>query len=198
MNQSAETLIHHPTSLLDPLRLEDLFDTPRPTELELGSGDGNFLFEHATAHPDHNFLGVERLLGRLRKLDKKARRASLTNLRLLRIEARYLVTYLLPPAAFSALHIYFPDPWPKEKHARHRLINPAFPALAARIHAARATIHLRTDDLKYFDQMQDAFTATPFNPVDTPSDLTARKTDFEKEFNADGRPTLSLSLQLGH
>lgn len=191
-----ETLIHPLTSLIDFLRLEDLFDAPRPTALELGSGDGSFLFEYARRHPDRNFLGVERLLGRLRKLDKKGRRSGLSNLCLLRIEARYLVQHLLPPDAFADLHIYFPDPWPKEKHARHRLINPAFPVLAARILSHGATLHLRTDDPKYFAQMHDSFTGTPFQPINTPAELAALKTDFEKEFNAKGHPTLSASYKL--
>src|SRR6185503_14672391 len=93
-------------------------------------GDATFLASYAGLHPELNFLGVERLLGRLRKLDKKGRRAGLTNVRGVRIESAYFLQYLLPNNSASALHIYFPDPWPKLKHRRHRLINQRFPELA--------------------------------------------------------------------
>ena len=96
-------------------------------EVELGSGDGSFLAQRAAAYPERNFLGVERLLGRLRKLDRKARRAGLTNVRLLRIEAGYFLEYLLPATSVHALHLYFPDPWPKRKHRKNRLVNERFP-----------------------------------------------------------------------
>ena len=78
--------------------------------------------------PDRNFIGVERLLGRIRKLDRKGRRAGLTNLRGVQIESSYFLQYLLPPRSASVLHIYFPDPWPKKKHRKYRLINESFPA----------------------------------------------------------------------
>ena len=83
-----ETLIHSITSIVDRLDLAGLFPRVQPLEVELGSGDGSFLVNYARLHPEINFLGVERLLGRLRKLDRKARRAGLVNLRGLRIEAR--------------------------------------------------------------------------------------------------------------
>ena len=115
------SLLHEFKSVTEPLRLEKLFPASKeaqPAELEIGCGDGGFLLEWATRHPKKKFLGIERLLGRIRKLDKKGRRANLTNLRLLRIEARYVLQHLLPAAAFEAVHIYFPDPWPKDKHRR--------------------------------------------------------------------------------
>src|SRR5580698_10105408 len=114
------TLIHRLTSILDRLNPAQLFPAAQPLEIELGSGDGSFLANYAALHPERNFIGVERLLGRLRKLDRKARRAGLTNLRALRIESAYLVEYLLPRGAATALHIYFPDPWPKRKHRKNR------------------------------------------------------------------------------
>src|SRR5437870_1551448 len=106
-------LIWQPGSILDRIDLAKLFCNPQPLEVELGSGDGSFLVEYGRLHPEHNFIGVERLLGRIRKMDRKARRAGLTNLRGVRIESSYFLEYLLPAKAAVALHIYFPDPWPK-------------------------------------------------------------------------------------
>ena len=98
-----DALLHDFQSITEPLRLEELFTQPQPTELEIGCGDGGFLLEYAQRHPERNFLGVERLLGRVRKLSKRGQHAGLNNLRLLRIEARYVLDYLLPERAFSAV-----------------------------------------------------------------------------------------------
>ena len=185
-----DALLHDFQSVTEPLRLKELFTTPQPTELEIGCGDGGFLLEWATRHPDRNFLGVERLLGRVRKLSKRAQRAGLTNLRLLRIEARYVLEYLLPEHAFEAVHIYFPDPWPKDKHARHRLINANFPPLARRILAPNGIIYLRTDDPPYFAQMEETFQGlADFQKEETPAEFRALTTEFERQWLAEGKHT---------
>src|ERR1041384_5012237 len=107
------SLIFYPPSYFEPLKVSALFPHPRRLEVELGSGDGSFLVQYAQAHPETDFLAIERLLGRLRKVDRKGRRAGLTNLRAMRVEAAYFLEYLLPPQSTDALHVYFPDPWPK-------------------------------------------------------------------------------------
>ena len=194
------SLLHEFKSVTEPLRLEKLFPASKeaqPTELEIGCGDGGFLLEWATRHLKKNFLGIERLLGRIRKLDKKGRRANLTNLCLLRIEARYVLQHLLPAAAFEAVHIYFPDPWPKDKHRRHRLIDEKFPALAQRILVPGGIVHLRTDDPDYFAQMQESFApAKDFSSTETPKELAALTTEFERQWNEEGKPTLRVSYLL--
>jgi tRNA (guanine-N7-)-methyltransferase len=194
---SDDALLHDFQSITEPLRWEKLFSVQQPAELEIGCGDGGFLLEWASRHPEKNFLGVERLLGRLRKLSKKGSRAGLTNLRLLRIEARYLIQYLLPKNSFEAIHIYFPDPWPKDKHRRHRLIDADFPALAARILAPHGVLHLRTDDPSYFEQMQKSFApAADFAPEESPAALAALTTEFERQWNAEGKKTHRASFRL--
>ncbi len=189
--------IFRPDSWVDPLPLRDLFPNGWPLEVELGSGDGSFLAQWASAHPQRNFLGVERLLGRLRKLDRKAQRLGLAHLRLLRIEAGYFLHYLLPPRSVAALHVYFPDPWPKRKHRKNRLINPEFATAAARVLGPGGQVHLRTDDADYFEQMRATFDPDPrFGPIQPGPDLTAVVTDFERQFNIQGIPTLRASFRL--
>lgn len=190
-------LVHALRSILEPVDLAELFPRPAPLEVELGSGDGSFLLDYAAAHPDRNFLGIERLLGRIRKLDRKGRRLGLTNLRGIRIESAYFLRYLLPPASAAALHIYYPDPWPKLKHRRHRLINEQFPDLARRALAPGGRVFLRTDDEDYFAQMCRVFSAAAdFQEAPTPPELLAFKTDFEREFNARGIPTRHVAYRL--
>jgi tRNA (guanine-N7-)-methyltransferase len=178
------------------LDVPQLFPQAQPLEVELGSGDGSFLVAWAQANPSRNFLAVERLLGRLRKTDRKARRLGLANLRGLRIESAYLLEYLLPPASVSALHLYFPDPWPKRKQQKHRLVQARFPELVRRVLAPGGVVYLRTDHVEYFAQMQEVFAAaTDFRAVPTPAELAAVTTDFEGQFNAQGIPTNRAAYQ---
>ena len=184
-------------SILEPMALAELFPKPQPLEVELGCGDASFLVEYARRNPDTNFIGVERLLGRIQKLDKKGRRTGLTNMRGVRIESAYFLQYLLPPHAATALHIYFPDPWPKKKHRRHRLIDEGFPALARGALAPGGVVFLRTDDADYFQQMNEVFGAAAqfFQKTETSSSLAEITTDFERDFNAQGIPTLRAAYK---
>ena len=192
-----DALLHDFQSITEPLRLEELFTQPQPTELEIGCGDGGFLFEYAQRHPERNFLGVERLLGRVRKLSKRGQHAGMNNLRLLRIEARYVLDYLLPERAFSAVHIYFPDPWPKDKHARHRLIQPDFLPRIRRILAPDGVLYLRTDAPPYFEQMQNTFRdAEGFAEESTPAALSEITTEFERQWLAEGKRTHYAAYRL--
>jgi tRNA (guanine-N7-)-methyltransferase len=183
-------LLYELPSIVERLDLAKLFFRPQPLEVELGCGDASFIAEYARRHPDHNFIGVERLLGRITKLHKKGRRAGLTNLRGVRIENAYFLEWLLPAHSANAIHAYFPDPWPKKKHRRHRLINERFPALAHAALTPGGRVYLRTDDADYFEQMQGVFAASPlFKPTETPVELAEVVTDFEADFNAQGIPT---------
>jgi tRNA (guanine-N7-)-methyltransferase len=192
------SLIYPLPSIVERIDLAHLFPTPQSLEVELGSGDSSFLVEYARQYAGHNFIGVERLLGRIRKLDRKGRRAGLTNLRGMRIESAYFLEYLLPPHSAVSLHVYFPDPWPKRKHRRNRLINERFPALAQQALAPGGTVYLRTDDQDYSEQMLAVFAAAPaFRPVETPPELSALLTDFEKDFHARGIKTLRAAYRIG-
>lgn len=184
------SIVFAPESYVERLNYADIFTADRPVEIEIGSGDGSFLARYASLHPETNFLGVERLLGRLRKLDKKARRLGLDNLKIIRIEASYFTGHLLPAESVRALHIYFPDPWPKAKHAKNRLIQPGYLAAVRRVLADNGALYLRTDDAPYYEQMLEAMGETPgFEAIETPDALAAVTTDFERHFNAQGKAT---------
>ena len=198
MNLSAPaSLLYDLPTILERIELAQLFPQPQPLEVELGCGDASFLIEYARRNPAKNFIGVERLLGRIQKLDKKGRRGGLTNIRGVRIESAYFLEFLLPPQCATALHIYFPDPWPKKRHRRHRSINEKFPALARAALVPGGTVFLRTDDADYFSQMNEVFAAAKeFAKTETPLSLAEITTDFEREFNSQGIPTLHAAFQL--
>jgi len=191
-----ENLVVELRSIVASLDLAQLFSKPQPLEVELGCGDTSFLAEFARRHPERNFIGVERLLGRIRKLDRKGRRAGLTNLRGVQIESSYFLQYLLPPHSATALHVYFPDPWPKKRHRKNRLINESFPRLAQMALASGGEIYLRTDDEDYFAQMTGVFgTSKEFQIIETPPELAELLTDFEREFRARGISTLRAAYR---
>jgi tRNA (guanine-N7-)-methyltransferase len=195
--ESQKNLVVQLRSIVEPLALAELFPKPQPLEVELGCGDASFLVEFARRNPERNFIGVERLLGRIQKLDRKGRRAGLANLRGVRIESSYFLQFLLPPHSAAALHVYFPDPWPKKKHRRHRLINEYFSALARAALVPAGAVYLRTDDADYFQQMTEVFAASlEFQKIETPMELAELTTDFERDFNSKGIRTLRAAYQL--
>jgi len=197
LSDRSTSLIYDLPSIIERMDLAKVFPKPQPLEVELGCGDASFLVELARRHPERNFIGVERLLGRLRKLDRKGGRAGLTNLRGVRIESAYFLEYLLPPHSVSVLHIYFPDPWPKKKHRKYRLINERFPGLARAVLEPGGLVYLRTDDEDYFKQMTELFGADRnFGQVETPAGLVELQTDFEKEFHERGIGTQHAAYKI--
>jgi len=185
-----ETLLHPITSAVEPIDMAGLFPAEQPLELELGCGDGSFTLQYALTNLDRNIVALERLLGRITKLDRKGYRAGLKNLRLLRAEAAYVLEYLLPPGLLDAIHVYFPDPWPKKRHHKNRLISEPFPPLAKQLLRKGGIVYLRTDNIEYFEQMLEVFGAAEgFDPIETPEPMKQLVTDFEQEFNAQGIPT---------
>ncbi|MBI1176971.1 tRNA (guanosine(46)-N7)-methyltransferase TrmB [bacterium] len=198
MNPAApENLIYTPESYVDRLDYRAMFAKDQPLEVEIGCGDGGFLGQFAARHPERNFIGVERLKGRLGKLDRRGRREGLTNIRLMRIEATYFVQYLLQPRSVEAMHIYFPDPWPKKRHHKNRLIQPPFLDVLTGALRKEGTVFLRTDNIPYFEQMVEVFGAdSRFEAIETPDELKVVVTDFEREFNAQGIPTNYAAYRL--
>jgi tRNA (guanine-N7-)-methyltransferase len=196
LHAPAATSIHPLCSVVERLDLPRMFPLRQPLEIELGSGDGSFLAQYAGLHRERNFMGVERLLGRLRKLDRKANRLGLENVRAVRIEAAYFLERLLPPASAEAVHIYFPDPWPKRRHHKNRLINENFPHAARQALADGGVVYLRTDDADYFARIKEVFGACPdFAETPTPEELAATLTDFERGFLKQGIQTLRAAYR---
>lgn len=166
-------------------------DPTRPLEIDLGCGDGTFLTGMAAHHPDRDFLGVERMLGRVSKTAKKIDTQKLPNARIMRIESAYSVAWLLPRASVSRLHLLCPDPWPKKKHAARRLVNQSeFLDGLTRILKPAGEFLLKTDDQPYFEEalLSLESRAHQFERLDWPADaFFYPTTDFEQSWLHVGR-----------
>ncbi|GAH04932.1 unnamed protein product [marine sediment metagenome] len=168
---------------LHPMDLKDIFSTPQPLEVDIGCGKGRFLLARAAAYPHINFLGVDRMLRRIRKLDRKLVRGGYENARLLRADAYYATTYLLPPAAVRAYYIFFPDPWPKKRHHDHRLFNALYLDALYRTLEEQGIVHVATDHLPYFEQIHKVLTADArFKETEAFVPIDDERTDFELRF----------------
>ena len=170
-------------SIVERLVWDEIFPERQPIEVDLGCGDGSFLVQAAKSSPHHNFLGVERLLGRARKAARKLERAGLTNALVLRIENSYAVQWLFPRATISAYHILFPDPWPKRRHWPRRLLTADFAIALHQSLVAQGEVNLATDHESYFSEMLRAFANEHWQRIDpVVRDAEEWRTDFEREF----------------
>ncbi len=161
----------------------------RPLEVDLGCGDGSFLMEMASHHPERDFLGVERLLGRVRKVCRKITRRKLDNARVLRLESRYVVEWLLPEASVSRLHLLCPDPWPKVRHHRRRLVQADFLTAVLRALEPGGEFLFMTDHEEYFLWAEDKvaefgkFERLPWDE----KTFFYPKTDFQELWESEGK-----------
>jgi tRNA (guanine-N7-)-methyltransferase len=127
---------------------------------EVGSGHGHFLAAYAAAHPERLCIGVDLASERIERALRKRDRARLNNLHFIRAEARFFLQCLPPGPLISDLFVLFPDPWPKLRHHKHRLLQAGFLIAAADAARPDCRLHFRTDFRPYFDEACNAIRAS--------------------------------------
>lgn len=190
----------YPDDWFTKLNLQDAFGNDHPVELDLGCGDGSFLVQMAAEFPERNFLGVERLLGRVRKVCRKADRLGLKNVRLIRIDSNYAIHWLLPRESFSRIHFLCPDPWPKKKHARRRqMCQMPFLEHLHSLLKPEGELLFKTDSPEYFAEASEVQENCEFFrekewPGTKEDGFFYPETDFEKQWLSQGRSMHRLRL----
>lgn len=176
-----------------------VFGNSRPVELELGIGKGRFLIQQAETRREINFVGVEWANRYFKLVAERAAKRKLANARILRDDAGHVVRDTIAAGAISVLHIYFPDPWPKARHNKRRLIQPPFARDAARILAPGGLVKLATDHEEYAVQMESVFRDDPaFEQTWRAVGPQAPEgvTNWEVKFRAQGRTMHKFEFRL--
>jgi len=144
--------------VVDPM---DWFDTPGPFELEIGCGKGGFLLARARNNPDLRMLGIEWANKYYKYIADRLARWDVPNARVMRTDAGHFVRHHLPPQCLTALHIYHPDPWPKKRHHKRRLFQPAFVEAAIRATKPQGMWYVQSDHAEYFAWIQELLATRP-------------------------------------
>jgi tRNA (guanine-N7-)-methyltransferase len=168
------------------LDFEEIYGRQAPVEVDLGCGDGSFLAALASENPDRDFLGIERLFGRVGSACRKIEHSGLKNARILRFEIAYAVERLLPQSSIASFHLMFPDPWPKRRHAPRRLVSENFLVSLHRALAANGTVRIATDETEYYRQITRLLSQSPFFSVVSDAMPATAMSKFEKRFTLDG------------
>ncbi len=143
------------------LDFDALFGRRAPRMVEIGFGAGEALLTFAQAHPEFDCIGVEVHPPGVGRLMMEAHRAQLKNVRVINHDAVEALERGFPAASVALMHIFFPDPWPKKRHHKRRLIQPAFVELLARVLAPGGTLRLATDWEPYALHMRETLDASP-------------------------------------
>lgn len=199
--ETPDTITVDLETLEQPTDLRCLFNNDHPIELEIGCGKGGFLLQQAKAHADRNYFGIEWANKYYKYAADRMARWSMSNVRILRTDAKVFVMHRLKPACLSALHIYHPDPWPKKRHHKKRLIQKPFAQAAVIALMAGARWAIQTDHAEYFDQIQEVMASIselepiPYDDADYGTAESQTGTNFETKYIREGREIYRLAFR---
>ncbi len=197
ISERAAAIEYVPANATKPLNLHGMFErTNAPLEVDLGCGDASFLVALAAEKPDHNFLGIERLFGRVRASCRRIDRNELSNIRIVRADLAQALAHLLAPASVHSFYLMFPDPWPKRRHRSRRVFTPELLASIQRTLALDGTLRVATDQHDYFEQVMQIVTATTeFEMITAADEPPLPRSTFEERYLAAGEEIHRLVLR---
>ncbi len=186
-----------------PVDFDAWFGRPAPVMVEIGSGMGETTSQLAAAAPELNYVAVEVYDPGLGQLMLRAEKLGVENLRLMHGDAVVLLTSHVPPDSLAGVRLYFPDPWPKKRHHKRRIVQPSFVSLVASRLAPGGTFHLATDWENYAEQMMEVCSAEPRlrnRFADEPGGWAPRPdwrpvTKFENRADVEGRVSHDLIFE---
>jgi tRNA (guanine-N7-)-methyltransferase len=179
-----------------PFEPERRFGRTAPLEIEIGSGKARFLIAAARAHPDRDFLGVERSLSYYRLCRDRVDRSTLRNAAALRADGRLFVETALRAGSVSAFHVYFPDPWPKKKQRKRRLLDGVFLEAAAARLSPGGILRIATDHPDYGRDLDSLVETVAVLDRLAWDDLPAPPpTNYELKYAQEGRPIWRFLLR---
>lgn len=196
-----EDIAVDPIALGKTVDLPALFANDHPVELEIGCGKGAFLLRQAREHPERNYLGIEWANQFYKFAADRMARWGLANVRVMRCDAKPFVMERLPDACLMALHVYHPDPWPKRRHRKRRLLQADFAAAAVRVLRPAGRFAVQSDHAEYFCQMQAVilsrpeFTCVAFEDEDFGAAEERVQTNYEIKYQREGRPIYRMAVR---
>jgi tRNA (guanine-N7-)-methyltransferase len=183
-----------------PLDLSEIFGNEKKLALEVGFGDGAFLVETARSNLELNFVGIEIKEKRLKKAVKRIEKEKLENVKLLIMDVRIAIEEVFSLNTFNEIYINFPDPWPKERHKKHRIIDPDFLKELSRIMKPEAVLEIASDHEEYISYILTTLDETENFECSLPppgyvNSLPDRPTTkYEKEFREEGKKIYYLKF----
>jgi tRNA (guanine-N7-)-methyltransferase len=176
----------------DRLNLAEVFGNDHPVTLEIGSGKGRFLLEAGSSAPERNFLGIEKSLHYFRVIVDRLERAGLENVRVINHDAHFVIAKMIPDATVADVHIYFPDPWPRPRERKRRIIRSEVLREIDRILVSGGSGLYVTDHREYFEKsvplFEEWFAA---EGAELDSSVEAR-TNYEAKYREEGRPIYQI------
>jgi len=175
-----------------PLDFKNVFGRTAPVVLEIGSGMGETTAAIAQANPQTDYIAIEVHGPGVGSLLKKIGELELKNLRVIRHDAADVLEQMIPDASLAGLHLFFPDPWPKKRHHKRRIVQPPFAALAARKLAPGGYFHAATDWPEYAIQIDEVFSSSALFQKDLEEKRDRPITKFERRGIGLGHPVRDL------
>jgi tRNA (guanine-N7-)-methyltransferase len=164
-----------------------LFGNANPVVLEIGSGKGRFLIATATERPDLNLVGIEKSLHYQRVIAERVEKRKLTNVRLINHDAFHVLQKMVPDASIAEVHIYFPDPWPRPKEQKRRIIRPEVLMEVRRVLVDGGSGIYVTDHKEYFEKAAPRIEAVFRAERRVPGPNDPPRTNYEAKYRAEGR-----------
>lgn len=175
------------------LNLEEFFGNANPVILEIGSGKGRFLLETAMQRPDVNLIGIEKSLHYHRVIRDRFLKRDLRNVRLINHDAFLVMQRMLRDASIAEVHIYFPDPWPRKREKKRRIIRPDALAEMRRVLVPNGFGIWVTDHQEYFESAAPLVEAAfPRSERRIPGPDDPPRTNYEAKYREEGRPIFEI------